>query len=723
MKEIIVNVDNYNENSIKTIEGDNLSEVYKIYICKNKRRIDLTNKIAIMAYVNEYGNKKSNILALNITNAAEGEIELPITNAISSENGVYACQIAILGEKNSLEQTAPFNLIVEDSMFSKISNSVINGSDFQILSEAIKTTSEYAEKLKEGTENIELQYAYKLNEKMNKDDVLSMANMGQDVKEAMTGGSVAVVGENAVLTDNIVDRQVTPEKISYSRKSGNNKPANLLNPNAIKTGFYITSTGEEQSTSNMEVYCTDYIKVYPGKKYIVKNLVANPGAWFDKSKRFIALLSSSGGSPCEIIAPSNAEFLRWNGDASTPVSSTMIIEGDSYPNEYIPYSVGDGNFKYELDWLTLNKNNFKDEEKLISIKNIIEVKKEPSNTVINLLNPATIKKNNFINDTGEEQSTSNEVYCTEFIKVYPTKKYIVKKLLGYSGAWYDDKKKFISTLESTKKNQNEIIAPSNAEFLRWNGDASTPINSTMIIFNGTSYPDEYIPYSDYKIIYTIEGLECSSSVHDANNSSNSNSDYYKDILWATFGDSITWQDGMPYGVGPQRGEIAKGYQTLVKQNIGINYRNEGVSGDTVKDMFEVYKRSSKDFKIASFSAGTNDLMRKTDMEEFKNTLKELCEYISTETPDVQVFFMTPIQRKDDSRETKEKGTIYLIDYVNAIIEVCSDYGFPVIDLYRNGQLNKANIEKYTKGDGLHPIDKGYAKFANLICDMIKKICF
>ncbi|HFD0307744.1 TPA: BppU family phage baseplate upper protein, partial [Clostridium perfringens] len=109
MKEIIVNVDNYNENSIKTIEGDNLSEVYKIYICKNKRRIDLTNKIAIMAYVNEYGNKKSNILALNITNASQGEIELPITNVISSENGVYACQVAIYGENNSLEQTAPFS--------------------------------------------------------------------------------------------------------------------------------------------------------------------------------------------------------------------------------------------------------------------------------------------------------------------------------------------------------------------------------------------------------------------------------------------------------------------------------------------------------------------------------------------------------------------------------------------------------------------------------------
>lgn len=164
MKEIIVNVDNYNENSIKTIEGDNLSEVYKIYICKNKRRIDLTNKIAIMAYVNEYGNKKSDILALNITNASQGEIELPITNVISSENGVYACQIAIYGENNSLEQTAPFSLIVENNIFSKISNTAINSSDFHILSEAIKTANEYSDKLKEGTENIELKYANKLNE-------------------------------------------------------------------------------------------------------------------------------------------------------------------------------------------------------------------------------------------------------------------------------------------------------------------------------------------------------------------------------------------------------------------------------------------------------------------------------------------------------------------------------------------------------------------------------
>ncbi|PWW86606.1 BppU family phage baseplate upper protein [Clostridium perfringens] len=151
MKEIIVNVDSYNENSIRTVEGDNLSEVYKIYILKNKRRIDLTNKIAIMAYVNKYGNKKSNILALNIANAAEGEIELPITNVISNENGVYACQIAIYGENNSLEQTAPFSLIVENNIFSDITKAIADSKDFTYLENILDKASKLSEKLKENT--------------------------------------------------------------------------------------------------------------------------------------------------------------------------------------------------------------------------------------------------------------------------------------------------------------------------------------------------------------------------------------------------------------------------------------------------------------------------------------------------------------------------------------------------------------------------------------------
>ena len=48
--------------------------------------------------------------------------------------------------------------------------------------------------------------------KASKSEVFTMANMGQDIREAITGGSVAVVGTNSVLTENIVDGQVTLNK-------------------------------------------------------------------------------------------------------------------------------------------------------------------------------------------------------------------------------------------------------------------------------------------------------------------------------------------------------------------------------------------------------------------------------------------------------------------------------------------------------------------------------
>ena len=54
-----------------------------------------------------------------------------------------------------------------------------------------------------------------LDTKANKNEIFSMANMGQDIKEAMTGGSVAVVGKNTILAENIINGQVTPEKTSF----------------------------------------------------------------------------------------------------------------------------------------------------------------------------------------------------------------------------------------------------------------------------------------------------------------------------------------------------------------------------------------------------------------------------------------------------------------------------------------------------------------------------
>lgn len=85
--------------------------------------------------------------------------------------------------------------------------------------------------------------------KADKNEVFSMANMGQDIKEAMTGGSVAVVGENTVDTINIVDGAVTPSKMNLNCDNLlRNKPLT----NQIHVGFSI-SRGTEHQNNRVEI--------------------------------------------------------------------------------------------------------------------------------------------------------------------------------------------------------------------------------------------------------------------------------------------------------------------------------------------------------------------------------------------------------------------------------------------------------------------------------------
>lgn len=60
-----------------------------------------------------------------------------------------------------------------------------------------------------------------LAEKVGDGKLATMADLGQDVKTAITGGSVAVVGDNTVIESNIVNKQVSPSKFvdSYNMMS------------------------------------------------------------------------------------------------------------------------------------------------------------------------------------------------------------------------------------------------------------------------------------------------------------------------------------------------------------------------------------------------------------------------------------------------------------------------------------------------------------------------
>jgi hypothetical protein len=76
---------------------------------------------------------------------------------------------------------------------------------------------------------------------------VTLADLSQEVKTSMTGGSVAVVGENAVLNATIGDNQVTTGKSNYFIKKGNlfdkNHPNNIMNWNIYTSGTEAAQNG------------------------------------------------------------------------------------------------------------------------------------------------------------------------------------------------------------------------------------------------------------------------------------------------------------------------------------------------------------------------------------------------------------------------------------------------------------------------------------------------
>ena len=151
MKEIYINADDYNSDSIKTIQGNNNAEEYKIYLQYDNEKIDLTGKTVNLAFLRVGSTDGDIIENLNVTNPKEGEITLKITNKISKRNGTYSCQLAILGEGDFLEHTATFTLTVENNIFSDITKAIADSKDFTYLERILEEASKLSEKLKENT--------------------------------------------------------------------------------------------------------------------------------------------------------------------------------------------------------------------------------------------------------------------------------------------------------------------------------------------------------------------------------------------------------------------------------------------------------------------------------------------------------------------------------------------------------------------------------------------
>ena len=148
-----------------------------------------------------------------------------------------------------------------------------------------------------------------IKEKANKDEVFTMANMGQDIREAMTGGSVAVVGNQAVSHANL-SKQIQNEIGYYETVTGYTYESYGYGINSSNVAYLYENGGAGNSHTDLNVTSGDVYKIdiTTASTGSIKSVI-----FTDNDLRVISKISMTATSTNEIY------------DISVPTGATKML--------------------------------------------------------------------------------------------------------------------------------------------------------------------------------------------------------------------------------------------------------------------------------------------------------------------------------------------------------------------------------------------------------------
>ena len=203
---------------------------------------------------------------------------------------------------------------LKEQVVIKIDELITNGTIQDLINNKIFTD------LNTKIETFKQQTEEQFNTKANKNEIWSMANMGQDVKEAMTNGSVAVIGKASVLTETIVSEQVKYFSTNFL-KCGKN----LFNKKDIIKGIYIRHDNET-IVQNSSYLCSNYIRVEKNTDYYISN--CRFIAFYDSSFKYINPGVESPDKAGITFNTGNAEYIRVTlSDSANFLDSCQLEKG------------------------------------------------------------------------------------------------------------------------------------------------------------------------------------------------------------------------------------------------------------------------------------------------------------------------------------------------------------------------------------------------------------
>ena len=219
--------------------------------------------------------------------------------------------------------------------------------------------------------------------------------------------------------------------------------------------------------------------------------------------------------------------------------------------------------------------------------------------------------------------------------------------------------------------------------------------------------------------------------------------------YTSFGDSITWYNGQTFLTSHlESGQIAKGYQSYVVDDLGCNLDNRGRSG---WDMTQIYASEINVYDFSStylttITSGANDCRKGVpvgtlqpigasfDTATYAGAMQASIEKVIASNKACKIVLITPIrgwysEYNTTSVPNTDPTIVGLMkrEYPDMVKAIGKLYGVPVVDFYDGLGWNDLN-KNYWLGDNpavftaylLHPMNRGFQRMGELVVDALKK---
>ena len=556
----------------------------------------------------------------------------------------------------------------------------------------------------------------KLGDKMDLNAILTMANMGQDVKEAMTGGSVAVVDTGCILEENVITKQITPQLISFIKTKG----LNQFDKSRAVYGFLNNKGGVNQSDDYMT---THYIPVVEGI-YVTISRNTRIYNLYDATYK---LLDDGFHDPKALTSEATTFIVERSGFLRcTFAKGALDTYQVSFTESLQPYE------RYEIE-ADLHVKVGVDDLSCIERKVMCFNKDSSENSI------------GFIGTDGNITSgTSGNTYTTtHYIQV--NKNDYVYINTSRKIALYHQDKSFYTMLNDSNISDYSFQSPLNG-YIKISFNTSR-INDLVVGIQSTPFIPPYPTINDiggygWQLVEDIKPHTGSVGLEELNDDVKSKLSWYTVLnkVLLNLGDSIAAGDGNDYRsyahiisekFGWTLHSYAKGGATIGTRSTVTGYLNilnqvESAISDNINPDFIFLNGGTNDINNNAVDLGTmlgNGVydISGCDSSTFCGALELIFYKLRTAYPSAKIIFIRV--HKMNTRNIDKQ-----IEYGDKAQQICDKWSIPVVDIFNGGGLNTflPCMYQYTNptttapnGDRTHPNQEGYERF---YVPLIEQIC-